>query len=395
LATRFDEYDTIFSQIQYPGLLHVMGYQPNGFDAYNPDFLPPDGKWGTTEDMAAMFALAQSKGYMVMPYINPTWWDEGSPTLLTLEPPLTKSDIAALNETGMPYYEDYGCPDDCHYGYAVCPYAAFVQLTLSDLMTQMKTELPSDFIFEDQVGARDTKFDYNTASPVPEAFSQGWVNHAEQYANQGLMTECGFDRLIPHEIGFHGSVLLLDVLNAMDGNLYDGTWEYYPFATMLARNKTLFYQHDLEPRSFTHNKRNLLVNLAMGYMLSYDLNQSEWGGGYDAEWIRVPAEFQRFVLSRYANETLTGYMNIAEDVARTDFENYHVISNWSDVSTYSVDGHILSSQGTLVWNDDNNLRAGVFIQYNGQSLSSGDHFLIEERSADQIIIRQPLGNDTP
>jgi hypothetical protein len=88
-------------------------------------------------------------------------------------------------------------------------------------------------------------------------------------------------------------------------------------------------------------------------------------------------------------------MNIAEDVTQTDFETYRVVSNWSNVSTYSVDGHILSRQGTMVCNDDNNLRAGVFIQYNGQSLSSGDHFLIEERSADQIIIRQPLGNDTP
>lgn len=395
MGRRFDQYASLFSQIQQPGLLHVVAYQPNGMDEHYPDFLPPDSLWGSTKDMANMFTLAQSKGYLVMPYINPTFWDNESPTLLDLEPPLTIYDIAALDENSIPYWETPGCPDNCHYGYAMSPYAGFVQQRLDELITQIKGELPSDFIFEDQVGARDTKFDYNPASPAPEAFTQGWVNHAEAYAGALLMTECGFDRLITHEIGFHGSALLLEVRDGLVGELSPEYFQYYPFATMLARDKVLFYQHDLAPESFTHNKKNLLVNLAMGYMLSYDLNESIWGGGLEDDWIRVAAEFQRFVLSQYADELVSGYVYLDEEVTRTDFENYHVVSNWSEGNSYFIDGFMLPKQGGLIRKNDNNLIAGLFTRYNDHALSSGDHFLIEERLQEEIIIRQPLGNDTP
>lgn len=48
----------------------------------------------------------------------------------------------------------------------------------------------------------------------------------------------------------------------------------------------------------------------------------------------------------------------------------------------------------LVARTDGSLIAGIFTAYNGSLLSSGDHYLIEERGADEIIVRQPMGADT-
>jgi hypothetical protein len=40
------------------------------------------------------------------------------------------------------------------------------------------------------------------------------------------------------------------------------------------------------------------------------------------------------------------------------------------------------------------LVAGLFTRYNGQLLSAGEHYLIEARKPDTIVVRQPLGADT-
>lgn len=392
---RFSEYSQLLNQITFTGLLHIVAYEPRGFDENYPDFLPPATDLGTTQEMADMFTMAQTRGFLMMPYTNPTWWDDESPTLQNLNPAYEITDVAALDGLGNPVYENYGCPDHCHYGYAMSPYVEFVQTRLRDLMIQMKTEIPSDIIFEDQVGARPTLFDYNPQSPSPEAYTQGWINHAEIYSGEGLMTELGFDRLIENEIGFHGSLLLQEVTNDLGTYIASDNWHYYPYVTMLARDKVVFYQHNLAPETFTHNKSNLMWNLAMGYMLSYDLNHSEpWGGGVDSEWLDVVGTFQRYVLSKYATERVTDFSYLNENVTKTNFSNYYVIANWSDTNTYSIDGYTLSVKGAMVKNNNNSLIAGVFRMYNNNNLSNGDHFIIEERQSDQIKLRQPMGEET-
>ena len=87
-----------------------------------------------------------------MPYINPTWWDDESPTLQNLEPPLTIAAIAVLNKQATPLYEYYGSKG----GYVVSPYPSFVQQRLDQLMHDMKEAIPSDLIHEDQVGGRSS-----------------------------------------------------------------------------------------------------------------------------------------------------------------------------------------------------------------------------------------------
>jgi hypothetical protein len=390
----FKDYPGLLDKIPEPGLLHPVGYGLKGFDRSYPDFIPPDPRWGSTQDMAAMFTAAQSKGFLVMPYTNPTWWDGESPTLQHLPSNVKINDVVALNELGSQIQECYGCPANPHYGFVVSPYASFVQQRLSQLQQQITQEIPSDLVFEDQIGARATVFDSNLASPLPESYIQGWVDHTRTYASAKLMTELGFDRLVKTETGFNGSILLPERAGQTDLWWGKDTWHVYPFAPMAARDKMLFYQHDLAPETFTHNKATLSWNASMGYMLSYDLVASDFGGGVESEFIQVTAAFQKYVLSRYASERITNYSEPQKYITLTSFETVTVTANWDTTSLYNTAEFAISPLGILIQKNDGSLTAGVFAVYNKLPLSGGDHFLIEERSQAEIILRQPLGADT-
>ncbi len=342
-----------------------------------------------------MFAAAQAQGFLVMPYTNPTWWDGKSPTLSSLPLGTNLAVIAAANEMGGQYEECYGCPGNPHYGYVVSPFVDFVRERLGALMRQMTSELGSDLVFEDQIGARPALFDYNPASPTSDAYIQGWVEHVRTYQTARLATENGFDRLVPYEVAFHGSTLLSERAGQTNAWWGANNWHYYPFAVMAAGDKALFYQHNLAPETFTHNLATLTWNAAMGYMLSYDLVASDFGGGLNSEWITAAADFQRYVLGEYAGERILGYEQPAENVTLTRYAHFSVTANWSKQDEYAAGAYGLPPLGLVVQKDDGSLTAGVFTSYNGQPLENGGHCLIEERGADQILIRQPLGRETP
>ena len=209
-----------------------------------------------------------------------------------------------------------------------------------------------------------------------------------------LMTESGFDALVKTETGFHGSILLQERQGLTDGYWGKGNWQVYPFATLIARDKVLFYQHNLAPETFTHNKATLAWNVAMGYNLSYDLYVSNLGGGVEDGFINVVGAFQKYVLSHYVNERITSYTNLLPRVTQTAFENVTATTNWDENNPYPSGDSVLAPSGVLVTANDGSLIAGVFTTYHGAPLSSGDNYLIEIRPADIIILRQPLGADT-
>jgi hypothetical protein len=395
LNLRYADYGAFLARISVPGILHPVAYQPGGHDESYPDFLPPDASWGSIEDFAAMFRQAQVRGFLVMPYTNPTWWDDGSPTFRSLPPGVTIADVAAIACDYGPVYEHYGA----HGGYVVSPYAAYVQQRLERLVRQEMTgnrpgSVPSDMLFEDQIGARPWLLDCSAAAPHPMAYIQGWLEHTRTYSDALLMTELAFDRLAETEVGFHGSLLLPQKLGYTASQWGEGTWRAYPMATMLMRDKALFYQHDLAEQTMTTNKATLAWNVAMGYMLSYDLFASYAGGGLDSEWLALVGDWQAHVLARYAGEQMTDFAALDEQATRTSFQNYAVVANWDDAQPYDVGQHTLAPGGVLVQAGSGELVAGVFTRYNGASLSPGDHYLIEERDASGITVRQLIGEDT-
>lgn len=387
----FSAYGPLLQRIPAPGILHLMAFQPGGFPANHPDLLPPAAAWGSTADMAEMVRQAQARGLLVMPYTDPTWWDAQSPTIINLPPPLTPRDVAVQDRNGNPLVE----PHDSRQGYVVSPYPAFVRNRLERLVREMTVDIPSDLLYEHGVGWVAWWPDYNPASSSPMAYMDGWLAHTRTYRDKRLMTSAGYDRLAETAVGFHGSVLLNQVLGQTDEWWGAGGWQPYPLATALARDKVLFYQNDLAPETFTTRKGILRWNLAMGYMLSYDVVASGYGGGLDSEWLDVVSAFQRWVLATYADQRVTGFTWEDElGLTRTDFETCRVHANWSTRWSFVLDPHVIPPEGVLVTCDNGNLTAGVFKGYGGTTLTPGDHYLIETRGTWGTIVRQPLGPDT-
>jgi hypothetical protein len=381
----YSEYLALLAQLPSPAILHPVGFQPRGHDENYPDFLPIDPIWGTTDDFVAMFQQAHALGLLVMPYTNPTWWDDESPTLRNLPSPLTITDVAVLDDQGVPLYEYYGGKG----GYVMSPYAPFVQHRLDQLIQQMTVDVPSDLLFEDQIGARPWLFDYNPSSPYPTAEIQGWLVHTGTYSNILLMTEAGWDRLVETEVGFHGGVVWPEHYDEPDSSWGTDAWRLYPLGPLMARDKVLFYQHNLAGEVSTWNKATFTWNLAFGYMLNYDLSY-----GLQNPWLNTVGVFQKHVVSRYAGETMVNFADLEDRVTQTSFETFTVIANWDKENVYEKGEHKLPPLGVLVSNADGTLTAGVFISYNGVALSHGEHFLIEERGLTEIAVRQPLGADT-
>eukprot|EP00730_Choanoeca_flexa_P002505 TRINITY_DN11074_c1_g1_i11.p2 TRINITY_DN11074_c1_g1~~TRINITY_DN11074_c1_g1_i11.p2 ORF type:complete len:171 (+),score=33.51 TRINITY_DN11074_c1_g1_i11:664-1176(+) len=135
--------------------------------------LPPNPKFGTTADMQAMVAKAQQAGHLFMPYSNPTWWDVKSRTVLSwLQQGFPLTSFSALNSSMQPYFKSY----DAGPGVVVEPNNARVQARVAQLLTSLTTNISSDAVFQDQIGARPWQADY---SPNIPGFLYGWINQTE------------------------------------------------------------------------------------------------------------------------------------------------------------------------------------------------------------------------
>ncbi len=389
---RFADYaEKLYPSLPKPSLLHLVTYWDGEFDRNYPDFLPPNPRLGSQEEFAAAVVAAQDAGLLVMPYVNPTWWDRNAPTVQALPAQDGPESIAVLNADGEPVVESYRA----RLGYVTSPYAPAVQAKAAQIAEDFRETIPMDLLFEDQIGARypyPAVLDYQPSAPAPNSYHQGWLEHTRRIADSRLTTEFGYDRLAETEIGFFGSLLIHATSGMADRWWGSENWSYYPLAPALLRDKTLFYQHNLEPKTMTSARDTLVWNGAMGYQLGLDTV------GMQPSWARVVGDFQTHVFATYADRLLTDFVDVADGVTRSTFgsgdEQVVVTANWRKSAGFPVGEQILAPVGLLVERADGSLKAGIFTAYQGAALSNGIHFLIEERGEDTIVVRQPMGNDT-
>jgi hypothetical protein len=389
LQKPFAQWAADLQRLPAPVLLHPVAFTLGGHDASDPDFLPPDPRYGTTADFASMARSAHALGDLVMPYLNLSWWDPSSPTMLDLPPPLQTKDVAVLDEHGDPVSIAYGS----HTGVIVSPYAPFVRERAAQELARWQTDVPADCLFLDQIGARPWLRDFNPASPNPEAYDDGWLAFLAQYRNRCVMVEDGWDRLARDAVGFHGSLLMmsrqLDLANAFYGA---GNWEPYPLADWLFHDKVLMYEHDLYPGTMAADPEVLLWNAAFGFVESY-----EWAG--DASigdpWLELVSRLQQALGPHYAGVALSTYRTVAPNVTDSVFGDLDVLANWSAVEPYETDGSGLAPQGFFARSHDGAVEAGAFSgSFDGVALTPGTHYLIVERRGAVTTVRQPVGADT-
>jgi hypothetical protein len=372
-----------------PSLLHPVAFQPGEHDGTNPDYLPPDPRWGTTAELAATFDAARALGHRLMPYLNPSWWLEDSPSAQSLPPSLRLADLAVQDRQGRPWVERYSDRD----GYAMSAYAPLVSGRVARLLEEWRANVAADCLFFDQLGARPWRRDFNPASPSPLAYYDGWLAVLAPYADRCLMVEDGWDRLAESFVGFHGGMLMLarehDLPNRFWGK---GNWEPYPLALWLFHDKVLLYQHDLYPFTMTTDAEVLTWNVAFGTMLSYT-----WAGPpetLDDPWLALVGSVQRALGPHYAGRPLTGYRELAENVTETTFERLSVLANRGS-TPYEAEGHRIAAGGFVARTADDGVLAGAFDgAFDGTALTPGVHYLVVHREPTAVRVEQPLGPDT-
>ncbi|MBA3870462.1 MAG: hypothetical protein H0X30_15070 [Anaerolineae bacterium] len=385
--------DAIINKLNIPGMIHFVAFQTGGHDHNYPDFIPPDKKWGTTADFAEAVKLIHSRGGLVVPYTNFSWWNNHGPMLAKLpaDTPLT-SIINIKDSHGLPGFESFG-PNS---GFVMNIHNKFVQDKITEQHKALLNDVGVDAIFEDQWGARSAPYDFNpsgldTDDPSTSYF-EGVLGHYRDQSNSNLMTEVGVDVLANDGVGFMGTNYLWDMLGYRSATADVTT--YYPMAAMLLRDKVLLYQHDLAAEMWTKNKDMLRWNLAQGYGLSNAfLDSSISGLNMDNPWLNLVGVFQKYALSNYADQLATAYDDLGNNVTRTTFSTYTVYSNWDLTHTYTLNGNTLSAGGVVAQANDGSVTAGVFTVFNGSPLSDGDHYLVEVRSPTEIKVFQPVGAD--
>jgi hypothetical protein len=391
----FGDYATLIRELPVPSVLHWVGYGARGFDEDYPDFLPPHPAHGTTEEFAALFHQARAMGHVNMPYTNPTWWDDEGPTLRSLPGSLSVADISVLDDSGAARYETFGPKG----GFAVSPWHPFVRQRADESVVEMTRDVPSDLLFQDQIGARPWIFDANPASPSPVAYIEGWVDHVARQGSVLLGTEQGFDALLPHEVAFFGSVPGEDDAWS-DERFGPGNWEPWPFVPVVAGDKVLLYPHNMGANPPVDSTFRL--NLAFGQMMMHtlhnpaaDIFQPGQGGGLDDEAFRIVSTLQRRVIARLVTEGIDEFAWIAPKVSRTRFGPVEVIVNFDLRSSFDAGGAEVLPGGFIVRSDDGSLTAGVFERRGGIPLAPGRHWIVEEREAGRIRVAQPAGSDSP
>ncbi|HST24776.1 MAG TPA: DUF6259 domain-containing protein [Gaiellaceae bacterium] len=353
----FKSWPDALTKLPSPALIHPVAFGPNGFDATDPDVLPPDKHVGTTDDFKAAITAAHNLGDLVMPYLNVSWWNPESPTMEQLPDGLNRTSVSVQDSGGNPVTEGFSG----YTGNIVSPAVPFVRTRVQTEIDTWTDDVPADCLFFDQLGARPWRYDFNPAETSPLGYYDGWLSLFAPYANRCLMVEDGWDRLAASFSSFDSSLMLMQrEFDWLDVN-FGPDWTTFPLALWLVHDKVLTYQHDLFDGTFTADPEMLQWNLAYGYMLSYN-----WNAGLDGPWLGIDTAFQQALGPHYAGVALTSYTQLADGVTQTQFDTYSVIANWNG-SPYAVDGQTIAPHGFLARTDDGSLVAGEFADPSGST----------------------------
>ncbi|MCR2802323.1 discoidin domain-containing protein [Paenibacillus soyae] len=375
------------NEMNYNGMIHLVGFQTGGHDENYPNFMPPDAAWGGDAAFRAFVDNARSKGNIVVPYTNMSWWGVNSPTLANLPSGTTMEDIVVKKENEALMQEDYGA----HSGYVVNTGHPFFRERTAEEHRRLLEEGGFDGIFEDQWGIRNSPYVFNATLSDGTDPSTSYFQGVRDYfaaAEHRMYIEDGTDVLADDSVGFMGSTYLWDLLGYRKNTA--SYTDYYPLSGLLMRDKVMFYHHNLASETMTDDLDMLRWNLAMGYNLSADFYN-----GVSSPWVDAVGVFQQYVLADYVDRLVTDFEQVTESVTRTDFGTHTVTANWDKTGTYELNSEFaLSPGGFDVRNKEGGVRAGNYSRYNGLVLDPGDHLLVEARAGDAVRIYQPIGSDT-
>jgi hypothetical protein len=294
-------------KLPVPTLVHFSDYLKGGFDKEYPDHLPPNAKFGTPDELKAFFDRAHALGHLISPYTNPTWWCD-HPKGPTFE---REGDAGLLKGLdGKTRYERYHVND----GWTITLWHPAVQAANRVTVRQFTQDYPVDILFQDQCGARGWHYDTNPASPTPAAYSEGMIAMNDEDSRLvPLGTENGWDRVADYQTllcGLSWGIVPTEHrpewVRLFKASTPPDTWEIFPLALAVMRDKAIFMHHDLG--QFVTNDRVLSWTLALGYSLSFRATASAIST-QDAprEWLAWLDRLQKSVVARHLGTPLRDF----------------------------------------------------------------------------------------
>jgi len=447
----FAEYaGMLYPLFPVPGLVHFVGFEHIGFDNWYPDYLPPNAKFGTGCELRDAFAAAQARHHFAMPYTNPTWWDMRAPTLANLSHHgLTLRDVTCLNASRETVFEVYNpanpagavtelahpfiverwvrlmdqftgggdtaasaAADDSSGG----PGAAATLRGAGAACDEAAVQMRSDFIFEDQLGARGADSDFNPRQRGRGAagFQQALVDHARNFSAHGLGTEQGFDKIARHELSFYGHAIEME-LGRGDrpypfGHARSG-WSLHPLSQALFGTSTTYNVHNLADEAFASRLNNTCWVLASGARLSVNGASARlWAARNQTPWYRSVGVMQRVAVSRWFGFAQVGFdRDAAANVSTTVMEaswdaasppiypggsqRYHIVASWTPEDGRAASStavalpslsYGLPAGGCAAFGSEDDLVAGWFTRFNNRTLppdpaGAAYHAIVEDR----------------
>jgi hypothetical protein len=367
---------------ELPGLflIHPVSYwNPSGrgpepdkiFDRNHPNFIPAADRMGGDAAFQLFLRRTRKLGHPVAPYINPTAWGEHA---LGFED--YGEDIAVLDEKGNP-----------HRGWGMLsadPFHPVVRNKSDELVDAFAGSHRVDLLFEDQVGARPNYLNLRFRGPHPTAYTEGWIRHAKQVSERiPLMTERGFDALIPFESAFCGVELGLACTTYMKGHDWnarygEGNWRVFPVDSFLCHDKCALYHHDLG--QFILSDSDLAWTLVRGYNL-----QMHYPG--PDRWIRVCEAFQEAVGPALFGEPMESFEYLTDYVVKSRFPRLEVVANFHPEVNWTVVGnHSIPPDGVIAVADGGRIVAGVVDQFNAVSFEH-HRYLVKVQTGGRILFR--------
>ena len=318
----------ISDQLPSPCIVHTSSYLKGGFDKEYPDHVPPRESFGTPEEFKAYIAHIKSRGDFFMPYTNNTWWCD-NPKGPTFEK--NGTDPLSLDINGKPYHEMYGNND----GWTITMWHPAVREANDKLLKEFLEDYPSDFIFQDQSGARNSRYDFNKASPTPNAYIEGMISTVRQDSKKAyLSTEDGWYGICDWEIQFCG--MSFGFMRKIEwGNLI---WDDIPKDAFNLDNLSGAMFHDKV--SLTHHNlgssvetpRDAAITLGYGFSMINFAYEHFFNNvkGY-RDWIKWVDRIQKSVAAKYIGKKMHSFKHSWRDEKSADGDGV-IRAKYGDVS---------------------------------------------------------------
>ena len=394
-----------------PVIIGLGDYLEQSFHFDDPDVWPPGDQYGGEEAYHQTMPLQQRDGNLVALWNDPMWW---VPTSHTAEDfrrrGIDVNEVAVRLPDGSPIldsaFADYDGVTGWNAGLRASPADPRV-IDRLDIINGMHSLANSDLGYWDEVGADPRIFDYHPAASSPIAFSQNWLDYVIRWKHLRLTTEEGWDRLAQAMYGFIGNTDWNAWFRRKRNEWGNGNWETYPAIPILWRDKTLAYDIRVRGMNYTvaevaadiektiDTLYDLRYYLAFGYQMHSKIKVYWWRPELrlKQEEVNMFLDFGHHVTWHFADELLTDYTR-TDEVSTSEFATFSVTAEWSVDHPVDVGPHGLVPGGVVAFAHDGSITGGVFRSYNGRALTEGEHYLIEQRKAQGVVLRQPMGPET-